>query len=216
VVGAGYRPDEFAQFGLDMKKRPSLMERGIETLKKAWTGEPFDYEGRTVGILPRPAQKPRPEIAMGGSSIPAAERAARIADGFHGGPQLYEVYAQAVVALGKPKPVDARLPMRYFLLYVAKNPETAWQQIGPHIMHVNNAYASWMKGDKNPVFHEVSSLSDLKSTGMYQVITPEACLEMARRDGGLLIQPLFGGLDPALSWESLRLIEKEVLPRLSS
>jgi alkanesulfonate monooxygenase SsuD/methylene tetrahydromethanopterin reductase-like flavin-dependent oxidoreductase (luciferase family) len=214
VVGAGYRPEEFVQFGLDMKKRPSLIERGIDTLRKAWTGEPFEFEGRIVRILPRPAQKPRPEIFMGGSSIPAAERAARIADGFFGAPQLYEAYAKAAVALGKPRPVDHRLPMHYFLLYVAKNPDAAWQKIGPHVIHVNNAYASWMKGDKNAPFREVSSLSEMKAAGICKVVTPEECVEMARQHGGLSVQPLFGGMDPGLAWESLHLIEKEVLPRL--
>src|SRR5690606_34288739 len=45
---AGYRREEYEQFGLDISRRPSLMERGIETLKRAWTGEPFDFDGRRV------------------------------------------------------------------------------------------------------------------------------------------------------------------------
>jgi alkanesulfonate monooxygenase SsuD/methylene tetrahydromethanopterin reductase-like flavin-dependent oxidoreductase (luciferase family) len=215
VVGAGYRQEEFTQFGLDMKKRPSLMERSIETLKKAWTGEPFEFEGRTVRILPRPAQKPRPQIFMGGSSEPAAKRAARIADGFHGAPRLYEIFADAVAASGKPRPVDHRLPMRYFLLYVAKNPDEAWKKIGPHVMHVNNAYAAWMENDPNAAFRKVANLEDLKKAGVCLVVTPEECVKMAREHGGLSVQPLFGGLDPAVAWESLHLIEKEVLPKLA-
>jgi alkanesulfonate monooxygenase SsuD/methylene tetrahydromethanopterin reductase-like flavin-dependent oxidoreductase (luciferase family) len=214
VVGAGYRPEEFTQFGLNMKKRPSLMERGIDTLKKAWTGQPFEFEGRTVRILPRPAQKPRPEIIMGGSSKAAAERAARIADGFHGSPDLNETYAKALAALGKPVPTDTRLPMRYFLLYVSKNPDEAWRKVGANVMHVNNEYARWQKGNDSAVFFEVTNIEELKKSWVCNVVTPQECVEMARRDGGLTIQPLFAGLDPALAWESLHLVEKEVLPQL--
>jgi hypothetical protein len=29
-----------------------------------------------------------------------------------------------------------------------------------------------------------------------------------------MLHPLMGGLDPGLAWESLRLFEREVLPRL--
>jgi alkanesulfonate monooxygenase SsuD/methylene tetrahydromethanopterin reductase-like flavin-dependent oxidoreductase (luciferase family) len=214
VVGAGYREAEFVQFGLEMKKRPSLMERGIETLKNAWTGEPFEFEGRTVRILPRPAQRPRPQIAMGGSSKPAAERAARIADDFHGAPQLHEVFAKSLTARGKPVPLSTRLPMAYFLLYVSKNPSDAWQKIGPHALHVNNEYARWQEGTESPSFYKATSVAELRNSWVCKVVTPEECVEMARRDGGLFVQPLFGGLDPAISWESLHLIEREVLPRL--
>jgi alkanesulfonate monooxygenase SsuD/methylene tetrahydromethanopterin reductase-like flavin-dependent oxidoreductase (luciferase family) len=214
VVGAGYRAEEFAQFGLDMKKRPSLMERGIDTLKKAWTGEPFQFEGRTVQVLPRPAQRPRPEIVMGGSSPASAERAARIADGFHGAPKLNEIYEQALKAAGKPVPGDTRSPMPYFLIYVAKDPEAAWKKIGKYALHVNNAYAPWQKGMENPPFVELKSVEELKKSWVCKVLTPEECVALARKHGGLTIQPLFGGLDPALAWESLYLIEKDVLPHL--
>ena len=77
TVGLGYRPEEYEQLGVVMKHRPSLMEEGVETLKRAWTGEPFEYQGRTVRVLPRPAQRPRPLIAMGGAS-PASARRGRV------------------------------------------------------------------------------------------------------------------------------------------
>jgi alkanesulfonate monooxygenase SsuD/methylene tetrahydromethanopterin reductase-like flavin-dependent oxidoreductase (luciferase family) len=137
VVGAGYRDEEYAEFGLELRKRPSLMERGIETLKKAWTGEPFEYEGRTVRILPRPAQSPRPKIVMGGSSRAAAERAARIADGYSPvAPHLFEDYRQALTALGRPVPdMPVRRGSGYFFLHVTKDPEGDWKKIAPHAMH---------------------------------------------------------------------------------
>src|SRR5690606_10234782 len=48
TVAAGYRTEEYELFGLNMKNRPSLMERSVDVLKKAWSGEPFEYEGKMV------------------------------------------------------------------------------------------------------------------------------------------------------------------------
>jgi alkanesulfonate monooxygenase SsuD/methylene tetrahydromethanopterin reductase-like flavin-dependent oxidoreductase (luciferase family) len=214
VVGAGYRQEEFVQLGLDMKKRPFLMERGIDTLKKAWAGEPFEFEGRTVRILPRPAQRPRPEIVMGGSSKFAAERAARIADGFYGASALYDLYANACSQFGRPAPIDPRLKVSYFLLYVASDPADAWRRIAPHVLHVNNEYAQWQEGMESPAFVRASSVDDLKGSWVCKVVTPQECVDMARHDGGLSVQPLFGGMPPDLAWDSLHLIQTEVLPKL--
>lgn len=215
VVGAGYRTEEYAQFGLELRKRPSLMERGIETLKKAWTGEPFEYEGRTVKILPRPAQRPRPPIIMGGSSKAAAERAARIADGYSPVlPHLFEDYRTALAALGKPVPPAQPVQDGYFFLHVTKDPEGDWKKIAPHALHENNDYAKWLEGAPNPAYAHTDDPNALLSSGMYRILTPVQCLELARRNGAVSFKPLIGGLDPALAWESLRLFEREVLPHL--
>jgi alkanesulfonate monooxygenase SsuD/methylene tetrahydromethanopterin reductase-like flavin-dependent oxidoreductase (luciferase family) len=216
TMGAGYRHEEYEQFGLELRKRPSLMERGIETLKKAWTGEPFDYEGKTVRILPRPAQRPRPQIAMGGSSKAAAERAARIADGYHPvAPPLYEDYRQALAALGKPVPEPVKQRGSYLYLYVTDDPETAWNTIAPHALHENNDYARWLEGSPNAVYHQVRDPAELLASGAYKILTPDQCVAMAKAEGVLSFKPLIAGIDPAFAWESLRLFEREVLPRLA-
>ena len=44
-----------------------MMREGIEFLKEAWTGEPFEFNGRTAQVLPRPAQQPRPKVILGGA-----------------------------------------------------------------------------------------------------------------------------------------------------
>jgi alkanesulfonate monooxygenase SsuD/methylene tetrahydromethanopterin reductase-like flavin-dependent oxidoreductase (luciferase family) len=216
TVGAGYREVEYTQFGLDLRKRPSLMERGIETLKQAWTGEPFDYEGRTVRILPRPAQWPRPEIVMGGSSKAAAMRAARIADGFRPvSPNLFEDYRQALAELGKPVPDPAPMRGGYLFLHVTRDPDGDWKKIAPHALHENNDYARWLEGEPNAVYHRTDDPAELLASGRYRIVTPEQCIDLARSEGILSFKPLIGGLDPAIGWESLRLFEREVLPHIA-
>jgi alkanesulfonate monooxygenase SsuD/methylene tetrahydromethanopterin reductase-like flavin-dependent oxidoreductase (luciferase family) len=214
---AGYRAEEYRQFGLDMRSRPSRMERALSVLKQAWTGEPFDFEGRQVRVLPRPTQRPRPTLVLGGSSRAAAQRAARLADGFRPVvPELMHDYAQALERLGKPAPqVPQASGPRYLFLHVTQDPDADWERIAPHALHENNEYARWLQGAPNPVYFHAENADALRASGSYQIVTPRRCLEMARRDGYLAFKPLISGLDPALAWQSLRLFEREVLPELS-
>jgi alkanesulfonate monooxygenase SsuD/methylene tetrahydromethanopterin reductase-like flavin-dependent oxidoreductase (luciferase family) len=215
VVGAGYREAEYAQFGLSIHKRPSLMEAGIDALKQAWTGEPFEYDGRTVRILPRPAQTPRPAIHLGGSSVASAARAARIADGYDPvSADLFEHYRRSLAELGKPVPEPAPARTNYPFIHVANDPDAAWRKIAPHAMLESNDYGRWLReaGASHASYQEVTDPNELRGSGKYQVVTPPECVELAKREGTLSLKPLMGGLDPALAWESLRLFEQEVLP----
>jgi alkanesulfonate monooxygenase SsuD/methylene tetrahydromethanopterin reductase-like flavin-dependent oxidoreductase (luciferase family) len=216
TVGAGYRAEEYEQFDLDIKRRPSLMEHGVEVLKQAWTGEPFEWRGHTVRVLPRPAQQPRPAIALGGSSPAAAKRAARIADDFQPvGARLYEIYREELAALGKPVPEP--LPRRSgggIFFHIAEDPDRAWEQIAPHAMHETNDYAAWATGMRGSPYRSFDSADELRASGMYEIVTPDEAVDLLRERGSVAFKPLMGGLDPALGWDSLQLFESKVLPRL--
>src|SRR5262245_63005358 len=82
VVAAGYVHEEFAMFGVSMKERVKRVTEAVTTLKAAFGGTPFEYRGRTVRITPAPFRPGGPFVSLGGSSEPAARRAAPIADGF--------------------------------------------------------------------------------------------------------------------------------------
>ena len=68
IVAAGYVASEFEMFGKRLADRGASVERAVEVLKAAWTGEPFELDGRTVRVTPRPFQDPRPMILMGGQT----------------------------------------------------------------------------------------------------------------------------------------------------
>jgi alkanesulfonate monooxygenase SsuD/methylene tetrahydromethanopterin reductase-like flavin-dependent oxidoreductase (luciferase family) len=215
TVGLGYRQEEYDQFGVNIKRRPSLMEEAVETLKRAWSGESFQYQGRTVRILPRPAQRPRPAIYMGGASPASARRAARLADGYQPlSPRLYEIYLEELARLGKPEPpVDPGAVGGRGYIFVAEDPDQEWHRIAPHALHDANAYASWI-GDRPGTFKAVADADELRRSGTYRVVTPEECLEIARDEGAVTFKPLVGGLAPAVGWASLELFATTVLPKL--
>lgn len=171
--------------------------------------------GRTVQVRPVPVQTHLP-ILMGGSAPVSARRAARIADGFvtHSR-ELYQVYFDEARRLGKsPPPFVEPGPG---LVHVTHDPERDWQRSAPHALHEMNAYGRWIEqaGLQRAAYHRVSTLEGLKASGGYAVVTPNQCVELARRNRRLSFHPLMGGCPPELGWSSLRLFVDEVLPRLS-
>ena len=70
-VGLGYRPEEFAIFGVPMADRVSRLGEGIEIIRRLWTEDDVTHRGRHwrldgVTIRPRPVQQPRPPIWVAG------------------------------------------------------------------------------------------------------------------------------------------------------
>jgi len=144
-VGVGYRPKEFEQFGQEMRFRPSLIEEGVEILRRAWSGETVDFQGKryTVHdhpITPHPERTPK--IYIGGLADPAVERAARIGDGFIPSSTIgVDHYLKSFAALGKD-PADA-VVMHGSWSIIAPDPEEEARRVGPHAMYQTNIYRSW-------------------------------------------------------------------------
>lgn len=77
VLAVGYRPEEYEMFGHDFGARGKRMDEVIGVLQQAFTGEPFEYDGRQVLMGTRPATPGGPMLFIGGHSKPALRRAAR-------------------------------------------------------------------------------------------------------------------------------------------
>lgn len=218
VIVSGFRPLEFAMFDKAYDKRGRLVEEGVEVLKKAWTGEAFEYRGATVQVTPRPIQQPGPPILLGGSSVIAAKRAARIADGFI--PAVPELYADYLVECEKlgvtPGAVRNIGPGSVF---VTHDPEAFWAKLAPHALHETNGYAKWYaETDTTGPYQPIEDASVLRDSGLYHVVTPAECIELCQalgEDGWMFVHPLLAGLDPELAWQSLKLLADEVMPALA-
>jgi probable F420-dependent oxidoreductase len=77
-VGAGYQEAEFEALGIEFAQRNQMTDDGLVAISAIWTGESVD--GNTA--LPRPAQRPRPPLWVGGNSRRAMRRAVDLADGW--------------------------------------------------------------------------------------------------------------------------------------
>jgi alkanesulfonate monooxygenase SsuD/methylene tetrahydromethanopterin reductase-like flavin-dependent oxidoreductase (luciferase family) len=83
-AGLGGEPEEFTAFGDpgDAKKRAAMLDEGLIILDKLWSGETVTHRGQHytvegVSLAPRPLQRPRIPIWIGGEGAPALRRAAR-------------------------------------------------------------------------------------------------------------------------------------------
>jgi alkanesulfonate monooxygenase SsuD/methylene tetrahydromethanopterin reductase-like flavin-dependent oxidoreductase (luciferase family) len=216
VVAAGYRRSEFEMFGVDFERRAWLADEGIEVMTRAWAGEPFSYQGRDVQVTPRPLQRPRIPIVLGGGSKGSAKRAARIADGYRPSkPELVQVYLDELSRLGKGDPLVAPSLAGHPTTFVSRDVEATWRAIEAHAAHDTNSYVEWTK-EQPGVYRQRSIVSPagVRTGGGYLVLTPDQAVERVRSGAGLHLKPLLGGLDPEVSWQSLRVIEDDVLPRL--
>lgn len=217
VLGAGYRPTEFEMFGRDMSERGHAMEEGIAALRSAWRGEPFTYRGRPALVLPRPVQRPHPPILMGASSVAAARRAARIADGFvpvPGMPEVVEAYGEERQRLGLP-PMPQAGPILQ-LAHLCEDTDEAWRTIGPYLLHHANSYRGWSNEAAGRPFsgNQFETVEALRASGIYNVLTPEECIDAVRSRGvdtTLVVNPMIGGLPPDRAWASLELLADRVL-----
>ena len=215
VAGLGYRHEEFEMAGVDRKRRGSLLEEYVEVMRRAWTGEPFEWRGRTVRVTPAPASPPM--VLIGGSTEKAAKRAAKLRAGFFpaiGDQRLADIYNEECQRLGF-RGGFVSMPNGPGFVHVSEDPERDWQRIAPHVLYDAQTYAAWQTPDQRSQMHvEGNTLDDVKKSGAYAVLTPDDCVKLAQDTGRVILHPLMGGMDPALGWESLRLFEEKVLPRI--
>ena len=218
IISAGYRPEEFEAIGGKLSDRKDYMDMIGPFLNRAWNGQPFEHEGRTVCVTPRPHSQPRPPILMGGSSRAAARRAARDADFFiPSGPEIFEFYREELDKLGKPDP--GPMPASATAVtFVAEDPDAYWEQIAPHLQHETNMYAGWAdKAGVHSPYKYFDDTDELRASGSYRVSTPAELIDSASAMDAadpILFHPLCGGIHPDLAWRSLNLFAAQVLPEL--
>ena len=144
-VGQGYHEEEFTGFGRKLVNRPSLLEEGVEIIRRAWTGEVVNFSGKRFqvdGVRITPVPENPPPILVGALADPAIERAARLGDGYldtlnAGGAK----YVDALSRVGKD-PADGRI---YALQWpiIDEDPERTWAEIGKHSVYQWNEYIGW-------------------------------------------------------------------------
>jgi probable F420-dependent oxidoreductase len=88
-IGVGYLKPEFEAIGAPFDHKGARAEEFLAAMLALWTMPKPEFNGKWVkfkgvNAMPRPVQKPHPEIVFGGHSAEAFSRAARLAKGWYG------------------------------------------------------------------------------------------------------------------------------------
>ena len=152
-VGLGYRPEEFAMFGVSMKERTTRLAEGVEIIRRLWSEDNVTHKGKhwrfeNLTVRPRPSQRPRPPIIVAAQVDAAIERAAKIGDGWCIVPTtgIGEVSKQAdffrQTRAGAGLAPSQHL-VRLFEVSCAADEETALRRAAPFLLAKYSAYVSW-------------------------------------------------------------------------
>jgi len=178
-VAIGYRQFEFDAFHRALRHRPSLLEEGVEILRRAWRGDAINFSGRRfqigdLRITPSPQHPPR--ILIGGMVPQAIERAARIGDGFLStGGIGHDAYVAAMIKHCK-QPHEGAICAGDWAI-VSDDPEREAAAIGEHVLYQSNQYVEWGAfGPPDAVPRFTDAVAALRD-GLYQLSTPDAAVE---------------------------------------
>ncbi|HEY5336124.1 MAG TPA: LLM class F420-dependent oxidoreductase [Mycobacteriales bacterium] len=84
-VGAGWNREEMANHGTDPRVRMAIMRERIEAMTEIWTHDEATYHGDHVNFdriwsWPKPAQRPRPPVLVGGNGPTVIDRVLAFGD----------------------------------------------------------------------------------------------------------------------------------------
>jgi alkanesulfonate monooxygenase SsuD/methylene tetrahydromethanopterin reductase-like flavin-dependent oxidoreductase (luciferase family) len=210
-VGAGYRRTEYTARGIPYSERFGRLEEHLTALKIALRCERFSYSSRYLNIedgfvQPATIQRPIP-VTLGGGTIIAARRAARLADGFVPNgfdPDVIAAYRNECERLDKPAGIVRKLALP-LNVHVCSDPDSRWQDILQSLCSADAArFAAWSRGDERPV------VEDIPRGAGYFAFTGAEVRERVQRaiasgsDVDVMLAPLLPGLDPDLADESLQ------------
>ena len=104
-------------------------------------------------------------------------------------------------------------------VWVSRDPERAWAQLGEYLLYEARTYAGWQPAyqQASAMHSHANDVESLRGEGLFRILTPEECVAYAQAQGphaGVLLYPLCAGIPPALAWESVELYADEVLPKL--
>ena len=89
-LGLGWSQDEYEAVGVPFKHRGRRADEFLRCLDAIWTQDVTEFHGEFYNVPrsrvePKPVQKPRPPITIGGYGSTVVKRAVELGDGFNGG-----------------------------------------------------------------------------------------------------------------------------------
>jgi probable F420-dependent oxidoreductase len=226
-IAIGYKPDEFALYGVDLEKRGARFEEQLAIMRGLWSGARVSFKGTYYTVEgrlePGPVQKPHPPLWIGGWGDITLRRAATLADNWIPGPtadleRLLRAKRQFLEnrrAAGRAEPI-VEWPLTRDLI-IADTDKKARELAEEHIMV---AYRREYAGGWRHPFIDASIATDLDRLMEDRFIIggPDQCIPKIRRfveEYGmthLICRTFFPGMPHAHIMRELELVAKEVMP----
>jgi len=225
-IAIGYKPDEFALYGVDLEKRGARFEEQLAIMKGLWTQERIQFKGTYYTLEgrlePKPVQKPHPPVWIGGWGDITLRRAATLADNWIPGPtaDLARLLAGKRQFLEQRQAAGRLAPVEWPLtrdVIIADTDREARALAEEHIMV---AYRREYAGGWRHPFIDASIATDLDKLMADRFIIggPEQCLTRIQRFveqygmTHLICRMFFPGMAHARIMRGLELISREIMP----
>jgi probable F420-dependent oxidoreductase len=226
-IAIGYKPDEFALYGVDLDKRGARFEEQLAIARALWTEDRVSFRGRYYTVEgrlePRPVSRPHPPVWIGGWGELTLRRAATLADNWIPGPTAdlarllagKRQFLENRRAAGRLEPVT-EWPLTRDLI-IADTDAEARALAERHIMV---AYRREYAGGWRHPFIDASVATDLDRLMADRFIIggPEQCIAQIRRFveqygmTHLICRTYFPGMPHRHIMRELELLAREVMP----
>lgn len=231
-VGLGYRPEECQAFGITMQERVPRFVEALDLIKHLWTDDELEFRGRFYS-LPRiqstikSVQKPHPPIWMAANQTSAVRRAGRLGYVWVMNPHVThdvlveqtQVYRDELLAHGHPEPAEVPL-MRE--AWIAETREKAWAEAAPYLERKYAVYNAWGQDRALPADQTFERPLEELSRDRFIIGTPDDLVAAAQRASSdlgattLILRIQWPGMGQSSALEQIRLIGREVLPRVNT
>ncbi len=224
-IAIGYKPDEFALYGVELEKRGARFEEQLAIMKGLWTQERIQFKGTYYTLEgrlePKPVQKPHPPVWIGGWGDITLRRAATLADNWLPGPtaDLPRLLAGKKQFLERRRAAGLAAPTEWPLtrdVIIADTDQRARELAEEHIMV---AYRREYAGGWRHPFIDASIATDLDKLmeDRFVIGGPEQCVRRLRRFveqygmTHLICRMFFPGMPHAHIMRGLELLAREVM-----
>jgi len=206
TIGLGYRPEEYAMFGVPMNQRGKFMDKKLDALMSALSGERFDYEGRQVHVTPSVFSENGISMSYGGHSRAGMQRAGKYGLGVladRADPGLEVIYHEACRLAGQqPKNVIVPQEGEPATVYVAEDVDVAWETLGAYLLHDAHMYAQWQQANQTSMTSFAKTIDDLRQEAVsYHILSIDEAVDWVRKGKPISTQPLCGGIPPDVAWQ---------------
>ncbi|MGH7094000.1 MAG: LLM class flavin-dependent oxidoreductase [Stellaceae bacterium] len=227
-VGIGYREEEFAAFGLNVKDRVPRMLEGLSLIKRLWSEDGVTHQGRFFNLREatstiRPVRRPMPPIWIAANADAAVKRVGRLGYPWFINPHAalptierqWGLYKEALADAGNAVPAARPITLE---LHVAPTREEAVATAQPYLEAKYAAYAAWGQDKALPGQESFRVAFDELAKDRFTLGSPQDVIEqlearIARLDSNYLI--FRAGWPGMESWKVLKTLEimgHDVLP----